>query len=61
MIYSLGSLIVCFIYLYFLNFILIKNNFCLDTVLIHEKHKLLLQLNSKTPLSGSFYFIPIFF
>ncbi len=61
MLYSFGILIICFIYLYFLNYILIKNNFCLDTILIHEKHKILLQLNQKTPLSGSIYFIPIFF
>jgi len=60
MISSLLFFIICCIFLYFLNLYLIKFNFCLDKISKSEKHKFLLKLDKKVPLSGSFYFLPIF-
>tara|TARA_B100000902_G_C27315091_1_gene920759 strand:+ start:808 stop:1791 length:984 start_codon:yes stop_codon:yes gene_type:complete len=45
--------------LIFLNSNQIKYNFCLDKVSKNEKHKILLELNKQTPISGSFFFLPI--
>ena len=59
MIFSLTVLSLSIVYLLFLNIIQIKNQFCLDKVSNSEKHKFLLELNDKTPLSGSFFFLPI--
>ena len=50
-----------FIYLFLINNLLKKYNFCLDDVSGNEKHKLLLNFKTKTPLSGSLYFFPIIF
>ena len=50
-----------FIYLFLLNNLLKKYNFCLDDTSGNEKHKLLLNFKNKTPLSGSLYFFPIIF
>ena len=50
-----------FVYLFLLNNLLKKYNFCLDDVSGNEKHKLLLNFKTKTPLSGSLYFFPIIF
>ena len=61
MIFSLVVLSLSTIYLFFLNTFLKKNNFCLDKASNYEKHKILLELNDKTPLSGSFFFLPIVF
>tara|TARA_Y100000591_G_scaffold324265_1_gene343375 strand:+ start:95 stop:1123 length:1029 start_codon:yes stop_codon:yes gene_type:complete len=47
------------IYLLFLNLNQIRFNFCLDKSSSTEKHKLLLELNNKTPISGSFFFLPL--
>ena len=57
MIFSLVVLSLSTIYLFFLNTFLKKNNFCLDKASNYEKHKILLELNDKTPLSGSFFFL----
>ncbi len=38
-----------------------KYSFCLDKITSEEKHKNLLKLNTKVPLTGSFYFLPIIF
>lgn len=48
------------LYLYSLNFFQIKYKICLDKISINEKHKSLANINNTTPLSGSFFFIPIF-
>ena len=61
MIFSLEVLFLSTIYLFFLNTFLKKNNFCLDKASNYEKHKILLKLNDKIPLSGSFFFLPIVF
>ena len=47
------------IYLFFLNLNQIRFNLCLDKSSNTEKHKLLLELNNKTPISGSFFFLPL--
>ena len=46
-------------YLLVINFSLKKLNISLDKELKNEKHKLLLRKDSSTPLSGTFYFLPI--
>ena len=61
MIFSLVVLSLSTIYLFFLNTFLKKNNFCLDKASNYEKHKILLELNDKTPLSGSFFSYRLFF
>jgi len=47
-------------YLSIINYSLKKFNFCLDKETNNEKHKFLLRKDSSTPLSGTFYFLPIF-
>ena len=47
------------IYLTFLNLIQVKYNFCLDKISAKEKHKNLLKLSKKTPISGTFFFLPV--
>ncbi len=59
MIFSLTIIFLSIIYLLLLNTLQKKNNFCLDKVSNSEKHKILLELDGKTPLSGSFFFLPI--
>ncbi len=59
MILNITIIFSCIIYLIFLNANQIKYNFCLDKVSKHEKHKILLELNKQTPISGSFFFLPI--
>ncbi|WP_435090554.1 hypothetical protein ACIJYE_00930 [Candidatus Pelagibacter bacterium nBUS_30] len=61
MIFNLFLALISFIYLTFLNTILKRLDFCLDKTSTEEKHKELLSLNQKVPLSGSFYFILIIF
>ena len=54
--------LTCFafiIYLLIINFSLKKFNFCLDKATENENHKSLLRLENSTPLSGTFYFLPI--
>lgn len=46
-------------YLLILNFFLIKFNISLDKENKNENHKSLLRKNKHTPLSGTFYFLPI--
>ena len=46
-------------YLLIINFSLKKLNISLDKEISGEKHKSLLRKNSSTPLSGTFYFLPI--
>ena len=46
-------------YLFFINFFLKKFNFSLDKEASNEKHKFLLRQDNTTPLSGTFYFLPI--
>ena len=47
------------IYLSIINFFLKKIDFSLDKESVNEKHKSLLRTNNFTPLSGTFYFLPI--
>ncbi len=61
MLFSVGVFLACLIFLYFINYLQLKYEFCLDKILDYETHKYLLNLNHKVPLSGSFYFIFIFF
>jgi UDP-N-acetylmuramyl pentapeptide phosphotransferase/UDP-N-acetylglucosamine-1-phosphate transferase len=51
--------IISFLWLLFLNTLFKKYNFCLDKVSKNEKHKSLLQLDYKVPISGTFYLLPI--
>ncbi len=53
--------LVLIIILLVINNILIKYSFCLDNPVQNEKHKLLLGLENKVPLSGFFFFVPIIF
>ncbi len=46
-------------YLLIINFSLKKFNISLDKAIEGEKHKSLLRKNASTPLSGTFYFLPI--
>ena len=46
-------------YLLIINFSLKKFNISLDKEISGEQHKSLLRKNSSTPLSGTFYFLPI--
>lgn len=50
-----------FFYLLLTNFFLKKFNFSLDKEAIGENHKSLFRKDSSTPLSGTFYFLPIIF
>ena len=61
MLFELKILIICSVFLYLINFLQKKYNFCLDAPSSKESHKILLKLNKKVPLSGSFYFIPFIF
>jgi UDP-N-acetylmuramyl pentapeptide phosphotransferase/UDP-N-acetylglucosamine-1-phosphate transferase len=47
------------IYLFGINYILRKFDISLDKTSKNEKHKLLLRKDNSTPLSGTFYFLPI--
>ncbi len=47
------------IYLLIINFFLKKSNLSLDKELNNENHKSLLREDNSTPLSGTFYFLPI--
>ena len=47
------------IYLFIINFFLKKSNLSLDKELNNENHKSLLREDNSTPLSGTFYFLPI--
>ena len=49
------------IYLTTLNSLQKKNKFCLDRVSSGEKHKILASFKKRIPLSGSFFFLPVFF
>ena len=46
-------------YLLAINFFLKKFNISLDKEAVDEKHKSLLRKDDSTPLSGTFYFLPI--
>ena len=46
-------------YLLLINFFLKKFNFSLDKESVNENHKSLLRKDNSTPLSGTFYFLPI--
>jgi UDP-N-acetylmuramyl pentapeptide phosphotransferase/UDP-N-acetylglucosamine-1-phosphate transferase len=46
-------------YLFLTNFLLKKLNFSLDKEATDENHKSLLRQDNSTPLSGTFYFLPI--
>ena len=61
MLFELKILIICSVFLYLINYFQKKYNFCLDAPSSKESHKILLKLNKKVPLSGSFYFIPFIF
>ena len=49
------------LYLTFLIYFQKKYNFCLDKITSNEKHKVLLQINNSTPLTGAYFFVPIVF
>lgn len=53
------SILISIIYLIFLNYFLRKYDICLDKVAEGDSHKSLLRLDNFTPLSGTFYFLPI--
>ena len=55
LIYWLGLIILLLV----INNTLIKYSFCLDNPVQNEKHKILLSLENKVPLSGFFFFVPI--
>ena len=57
LIYWLGLIILLLV----INNTLIKYSFCLDNPVQNEKHKILLSLENKVPLSGFFFFVPIIF
>ena len=57
LIYWLGLIILLLV----INNTLIKYSFCLDNAVQNEKHKILLSLENKVPLSGFFFFVPIIF
>lgn len=60
MITSLSFIILILIfYLFSINYFFRKFNFGLDIETNQEKHKSLLRSNSYTPLSGTFYFLPV--
>ena len=61
MINNLIIFLVSILFLLSLNKFLQKYNFCIDRASISEQHKLLLQFNDNTPLSGSFYFLIVIF
>ncbi|WP_435149230.1 hypothetical protein [Candidatus Pelagibacter bacterium nBUS_32] len=61
MINSFLMIIFSYFFLLTLNYLLKKNNLLLDRASNKEKHKILLSLNYKVPLSGSFYFFPFIF
>ena len=54
-------LILFSVFLFLINFLQKKYNFCLDKPSRKESHKILLKLDEKVPLSGNFYFFPILF
>jgi UDP-N-acetylmuramyl pentapeptide phosphotransferase/UDP-N-acetylglucosamine-1-phosphate transferase len=47
------------LYLFLINLILKKIDLSLDKQSVNEKHKSLLRKDNSTPLSGTFYFLPI--
>ena len=49
------------IFLFFINFFLKKFNLSLDKMSTGENHKTLLRLDNFTPLSGTYYYLPIIF
>ena len=57
---TLSLIISLIFFLILVNYVLAKFNISLDKQTIGEKHKSLLRENEKTPLSGTFYFLPIF-
>ena len=59
--FYLFIIILTIIYLFVVNFTLKKLNICLDKEANNESHKSLLRKNNSTPLSGTFYFLPIIF
>ena len=61
MIFEISLVSVSFIFLLLIIYFQKKFNFCIDEVSKNEKHKFLLSLDNKVPLTGSFYFIPVIF
>ncbi len=57
----MNLILISALYLIFLIYFQKKYNFCLDKISSNEKHKALLQTNNSTPLTGSFFFIPVVF
>ena len=57
----MNLILISALYLLFLIYFQKKYNFCLDKISSNEKHKALLQTNNSTPLTGSFFFIPVVF
>ena len=49
------------IFLFIINIILKKFNISLDKISVGEQHKSLLRSNESTPLSGTYFFLPIVF
>ena len=61
MLFYIFSFIAAFFYLKFINYFLIKKNFCLDKILEHENHKRFANMNLNVPISGGIYFMPLIF
>ena len=59
MISNLFIIFFSIIYLLIINYFLRKFNFSLDKDTTNENHKSLLRLDNFTPLSGTFYFLPV--
>ena len=61
MTFNIFVILVGFLFLISLIYLQKKLNFCLDIVSEDEKHKNLLWLGNKVPLTGGFYFLPFIF
>tara|TARA_A100001015_G_scaffold246441_1_gene282858 strand:- start:2224 stop:3252 length:1029 start_codon:yes stop_codon:yes gene_type:complete len=61
MIFKILVISISFLFLSSLVYFQKKFNFCLDKATDAEKHKNLLQLDNKVPLTGGFYFLPFIF
>ena len=59
--YKLYWIVFFVFFLFAINFVMKKFSFSLDKMSINESHKLLLRQDDSTPLSGTYYFLPIIF
>ena len=59
MIYDLFIALFLIVFLFSINFFLKKSNISLDKISVGEQHKSLLRSSDSTPLSGTYFFLPI--